>query len=232
MSWRTGRRLALVTVVAGLPLGAVAAVTLALVEDKSPGPVSHTSPRRAGVFAALRSRPLREPRLPAKAFCPDPSRGAVGIPPVIPGEHVGLGTGAVHPVSRGIPRFLDFFPPRKGDPLAASLWRSNETMWLSEPRYRGPVLVRGGMVHGSARVRFGAGLRPEWELRLPAGAWDEARGPVQIWGTTVRPPSGWRLRRALTRVHGTADQGESCYFFQVYGVSLIETYLVGVIIQP
>jgi hypothetical protein len=232
MSRLTGRRLALVTMVALLPLGAVAAVTLALVEHKSPGPGRHASRPGATVFAALRSRPLRKPHLPAKAFCPDPSRGAVGIPAAIPGEHVGLGTGAVHPVSRGIPRFLDFFPPRKGDPLAASLWRSNETMWLSEPRYRGPVLVRGRMVHGSARIGFGADLRPKWELHLPAGAWGKAKGPVHIWGTTVRPPNGWRLRKALTRVRGTADQGESCYFFQVDGVSFSDTILVGVIIQP
>jgi hypothetical protein len=232
MSRLSGRRVALVTVVAVLLLGAVVAVTLLFVGGKSPGPSNHASRRGASVFAALRSRPLRKPRLPAKAFCPDPSRGAVGIPPAIPGEHVGLGTGAVHPVSRGIPRFLDFFPPRKGDPLAPSLWRSNATMWLSEPRYRGAVLVRGQMVHGSARVGFAAGIRPEWELRLPAGAWDEARGPVHIWGTTVRPPKGWRLRRAFTRVRGTRDQGESCYFFQVDGVSFSDTVLFGVIIQP
>ncbi|MDQ2910509.1 MAG: hypothetical protein M3R39_05775 [Actinomycetota bacterium] len=106
-------------------------------------------------------------------------------------------------------------------------------MWLSEPRYRGPVLVRGRMVHGSTRVGFGAGIQPGWELRLPAGEWDEAKGPITIWGKRVRPPAGWRLRGVYTRVRGAPvrGQGEACYFFQVDGEAFSETILFAVIIQ-
>jgi hypothetical protein len=109
--------------------------------------------RAAGtdVFAALRARPLRVPIVPAKRCTPaiDPRVVDVaGLPRPIPAESA-LGRGPVHPVSRGIPRFLDFFPPERGGPLRRSGWWGNETMWVSEPRYSGPVLVRGGMVHSA-----------------------------------------------------------------------------------
>jgi hypothetical protein len=171
------------------------------------------SVRSAGttLFAALRARPLRVPAVPAGS-CSAPIGPdvwvAVGLPRAFPAEGA-LGRGPVHPVSRGIPRFLDFFPPPRGSPLARSGWWSNETMWVSEPRYSGPVLVRGRMLHGSARVGFGIRMRPAWELHLPAGAWDEAHGPVRIWGTRIRPPKNWRVRRAYTRVLAASGKGSS-----------------------
>ncbi len=223
-------RLQLVLVGAALLAGAAAA-TLILLEGNSSAPPEGRPPRpSANVFTALRARPLREPRLRPKASCPDPIHGVIGLPASIPAEGA-LGTGPVHPVSRAIPRFLDFFPAREGDPLATSRWRSNETMWLSEPRYLGPVLVRGRMVRSLARVGFGGGLQPDSELLLPAGAWDEAKGTVHIWGKTIRPPKGWRVQGVSTRVRGKPI-GESCYFFQVDGESFSETILFGVIVQP
>jgi hypothetical protein len=172
--------------------------------------------RAAGtdVFAALRARPLQVPIVPAKRCTPaiDPRVVDVaGLPRPIPAESA-LGRGPVHPVSRGIPRFLDFFLPERGGPLRRSGWWGNETMWVSEPRYSGPVLVRGGMVHRHARVGFGSRRRPACELRLPAGPWDEARGPVRIWGKRVRPPKNWRVRRAHTRVLAASGRGELCSF--------------------
>jgi hypothetical protein len=87
------------------------------------------------------------------------------------------------------------------------------------------------MVHSNARVGFGIGMQPSWELRLPAGAWDEARGPVRIWGERVRPPSGWRMRRAFTRVLAASGRGELCYFFQLDGTSFSQTVVFGAIVQ-
>jgi hypothetical protein len=199
--------------------------------DGIPGRSLH--PVREGVFAALRARPLRVPAVAGKS-CTAPIGPdlwvAVGLPRVFPAEGA-LGRGPVHPVSKGIPRFLDFFPPPRGSPLARSGWWSNETMWVSEPSYSGPVLVRGQMLQGAARVGFGARMRPAWELRLPAGAWDEAHGPVRIWGTRVRPPKNWRVRRAYTRVLAASGRGELCYFFQLDGRSFNQTVLFGVIVQ-
>lgn len=185
------------------------------------------------VFAVLRARPLRVPAVAAKGCTPPIGPDlwvAVGLPRVFPAEGA-LGRGPVHPVSKGIPRFLDFFPPARGSPLARSGWWSNETMWVSEPSYSGPVLVRGRMVHGSARVGFGTRMRPAWELRLPAGAWDEAQGSVGIWGKRIRPPKHWRVRRAYTRVLAASGQGELCYFFQLDGKSFSQTVGFGVIVQ-
>jgi hypothetical protein len=87
------------------------------------------------------------------------------------------------------------------------------------------------MVHSKARIGFGVGMRPKWELRLPAGAWDEARGPVRIWGKRIRPPKGWRVRRAYTRVLATSGRGELCYFFQLDGTSFSQTVVFGAIVQ-
>jgi hypothetical protein len=89
---------------------------------------SHSVSR--SVFAALRARPLRVPAVSGKscgaAKGPE-SWVAVGLPRAFPAE-AALGDGPVHPVSRGIPRFLDFFPPPEGSPLARSGWWGNETM--------------------------------------------------------------------------------------------------------
>lgn len=233
MSWtRKGRSVA-VAISAALLVGATAAF-LTLRGGGSDG-TSGKSLHQVGesVFAALRARPLRVPAVPAKscAFPLPELFASVGLPAVFPAEGA-LGRGPVHPVSRGIPRFLDFFPPARGSPLARSGWWSNETMWVSEPSYSGPVLVRGRMVHGSARVGFGALMRPAWELRLPGGAWEEARGTVRIWGKRVRPPKRWRVRRAYTRVLAASGQGELCYFFQLDGRSFSQTVLFGIIVQP
>jgi hypothetical protein len=103
-------------------------------------------------------------------------------------------------------------------------------MWVSDPSYSGPVLVRGRMVNGSARLGFGVRRRPAWELRLPAGAWDETSGPVRIWGKTFSPSKSWRVRRAYTRVLA-GGQGELCYFFQLDGRSFSKTVLFGAIVQ-
>jgi hypothetical protein len=197
--------------------------------DGSRGRAHHPPPS----FAALRARPLRVPAVSGKscgaAIGPE-SWVAVGLPRAFPAE-AALGDGPVHPVSRGIPRFLDFFPPPEGSPLARSGWWSNETMWVSEPSYSGPVLVRGRMRHGSAQVGFGTRTRPAWELRLPAGAWDEAHGPVPVWGKRVRPPKNWRVRRAYTRVLAASGRGQLCYFFQLDGRTFSKTVPFGVIVQ-
>jgi len=226
------RKLLLVSGIAVLVGGAItASVTFVQGESKPGGSHSVSNRPSADRFAALRARPLREPRLHSKSPCRYPQVQAVGLPASIPAEGA-LGAGAVHPVSRAIPRFLDFFPPNREDALMRSRWRSNETMWVSEPRYRGPVLVRGRIVRGSARVGFGSAIEPVWELRLPAGDWDEAPGLVRIWGKTIHPPKGWRVRKAFTRVRPRGRQGEACYFFQVDGKSFSETIEFGAIIQP
>ena len=48
-----------------------------------------------------------------------------------------------------------------------------DTIWISAPEYRGPVLVRGRRIDARGTVGFGSALKPSSELRLPAGSWDE-----------------------------------------------------------
>jgi hypothetical protein len=219
---------------AGLFVAALVVGLIALVVSRRDDPPSSQQPARSAstevdnVFADLRARPLRKPRLRKGAFCPDPGRGAVGLPPWFPAEGA-LGTGAVHAVSKAIPRFLDFFPDS-----SSGEWRSNETPWLSDPTYDGPLLVRGGQVHGGRRFRFGSGDPPTLELRLPAGPWDEMDGRVRVWdGKSVQLPEGWRAAMRPTRVRDLPDgPGPSCYFLQFDGDSFSESVLVGVLIQP
>jgi hypothetical protein len=175
----------------------------------------------------LRRRPLRVPRAPAA--CPNPTSHALGLPLEIPAE-AALGFGPVHPVSRAIPRLLDFVPPEPGSEFARRGWRANETLWLSEPSYRGPALVRGRSLDRLERLGFGVRARPDWELWLPAGAWDEADPPLRIWGREVSPPAGWRLRMVPTRVHESARS--ECYFVQIDGESFSEAIVFGIQIQP
>lgn len=217
-----------------LLIGAGLAVTIALLvlrDDRAGTTRAPAASAGKNVFAALRARPLREPRLPGKTCDAPQSFAAVGLPRAFPAEGA-LGNGPVHPVSRAIPRFLDFFPPPKGTALAKSGWWSNETMWVSEPSYSGPVLVRGRMVGSAERVGFGSRRDPEWELRLPAGAWDETRGPVRIWGTRVSAPPNWRVRPAYTRIRAAGRRGERCYFFQLDGRSFSQAVMFGAIVEP
>jgi hypothetical protein len=165
-----------------LAFGATSAAALAVfvvLDDRAGTSARQASSAGENVFAALQARPLREPRLPGETCDAPQSFAAIGLPRAFPAEGA-LGDGPVHPVSRAIPRFLDFFPPASGNSIAGSGWWSNETMWVSEPSYVGPALVRGRKVRSAERVGFGSRRRPEWELRLPAGAWDEARGPPHL----------------------------------------------------
>jgi hypothetical protein len=211
---------------------AVGLIALAVARRDDPPPPPQATPSVSteadDAFAALRARPLHRPRLRKGVQCPDPERGVDAIPAWIPAE-AGLGVGSVHAVSRAIPRFLDFFLERGVS--GSSPWRRNETVWLSEPGYRGPLLVRGAKVRGGRLLGFGTAYSLEYELRLPAGPWDEKDGPIRVWDTVVRPAAGWRVAVRATRALGT-EAGKGCYFLQFDGESFSESVLVGVLIQP
>jgi hypothetical protein len=187
-------------------------------ETQEPAATAMTSteiatPSEGDPFLELRSRRLRTPALRPGAYCPNPSSRDVAQVPGIPAEAV-RGTGPVYFAFPVIPRFLDFFPPRKGSPAARSEWRSAEVVWLSDSSYRGPVLVRGRQVDGEGRVGFGSGVQPEFEFRLPAGRWAETREPLRAWGTALHPEEGWRVAIVHVRV-----RQRGCYFFQMDGTS-------------
>jgi hypothetical protein len=142
---------------------------------------------RTGGWAELH-RPLRVPHLAAGGACPvsHPDR-AVDFARF--GVARGLGPGPAYPVlPRGV---LVLGAPQGAD--AGSPWKIQKVLWFVHPRYAGPVLVRGRRLDGAGLVRFGRGLTPATELRIPAGGREQ--------------PSYTRLRSA------------GCYAYQVDGLT-------------
>lgn len=193
-----------------------------------------------GVFEDLGERPLRVPTSPPDKPC-ELERNAAHIRGV-PAE-AALGDGPVMSVFPSIPRGLDLFPPSDDSVLAESRWRGAEVLLISEPRYEGPLLVRGRQIDGSRRVGFGDDEQPQWELRLPAGKWETVQG--LRWGdrmlnaasTASSPPAhcprcltlsrSWRVQRVVLRI-----AGDGCYAMQLDGEGFSDVIEFGAIWQP
>jgi hypothetical protein len=146
--------------------------------------------RRPGTDPATLARLDRPLDLPAasRARCPRSRTGRRA-----PGVAHTLGEGPAFPVltsAAGVTE-LDEFTRRRG-------WYFHKTLWAVSPRYRGPLLIRGGRIDSRGDVRFSVrfDLRPI--LRLP-GDWP---------GTT-----GWRYVPSAT-----ALRGPGCYAFQIDGL--------------
>jgi hypothetical protein len=209
---RTNRRLIAVSLpIATIAASAIAGVALLLSaeEARTPRPASTTQP---DPFAKLRARPLRLPARRRGNCSLSPQLSRATELPGIPAE-AGLGAGPVYVAFPAIPRVLDLFPPERNSPLEKSRWRSAETVWVSEPAYDGPVLVRGRQLDGANRIGFGTRVSPERELRLPAGSWVERR-PLRAWGRRLHTRKEWRVALAYVRI-----RAEGCYAFQVDGES-------------
>jgi len=187
-----------------------------------------------GVFGELERRPLDLPRVDVRG----PSIRAGGIAgrcfreievgaialAAIPGEAaLGPWPGEVE-LRRG-PVYVALLagPPRivylSGLPtIGDSPWRVVRTIWVSKPSYEGPVLVRGGRLDRPGRLGFGTGVRPQHELRLPAGGWRRASRSRK-----PDPPRSWRAATVPTRV-----RSPGCYAFQVDGVEFSYLLAFGV----
>ena len=119
-------------------------------------------------------------------------------------------------------------PPQDNEPLPESKCRRAEILWISEPGYDGPVLIRGRQIDGPNRIRFGSDVQPDRELHLPAGRWDPLREPLHAWeDRTVRTPRGWRVAAADARI-----RTEGCYLFQLDGKSFSQTIAFFTELQP
>jgi hypothetical protein len=95
-------------------------------------------------------------------------------------------------------------------PSSAPGWGALKTVWLSQPAYQGPVLVRGRQLDGSGAVRVG-GVPTTKQFVLPAG-------PEVNGGDGYRPGIAYVwLRRA------------GCYGFQVDGIGFSHHVVVLVI---
>ncbi|MGH2701899.1 MAG: hypothetical protein ACRDJB_04275 [Actinomycetota bacterium] len=176
------------------------------------------------LFQELRRRPLSLPSSKANKPCAG-ERHATHIPG-IPAQ-AALGKGPVYSVFPAIPRGLDLFPTEEATPFSGSRWRGAEALFVSEPEYDGPALIRGGQIDGEERLGFGEGETPLWELRLPAREW-ELVDELRVWdGERVQLSAGWRVQRTTIRI-----AADGCYAMQLDGESFSQVIEFGAELQP
>lgn len=162
-----------------------------------PSPAATATPKpQADIWATLAQRPLK---LPA----PNPVGKCAATPgKIFAGEFgPGLGDGPVYPVGFGMEGKID---------LAGALRDAGgyytKVLWVSQPDYLKPVLVRGGQLGAAQPVLFGKGESPQAELRLdPGGSSLSAQGYHQ-WMTYTR------LR------------GSGCYAYQMDSPDFSKTF--------
>jgi hypothetical protein len=103
-------------------------------------------------------------------------------------------------------------------------WGGQLVVWYLDPRYQGPVLIRGGQLSGTAQLRFNGGLdQQKYIYNLPIAPLMPAlrlmadNTPGQQW---IGWPSYTRLR-----VPG-------CYAYQVDGMNFSEIIVFQAVLAP
>ncbi len=154
----------------------------------------------------LSNRPVQLIKLEAGAECPRAHARQVNADfgPAIgdgPAYAAGFTTDGVLSVS---------FPAATETPFYGSQWSGGKVLWIVNPTYSGPLLIRGGRLDGSDQVRFENGAEPPSELRMDAA------------NTT-----GWRSLPSYTRL-----RSPGCYMYQVDGLNFTETIIFEAKAQP
>jgi hypothetical protein len=145
-------------------------------------------------------RPLHLPDVATGAHCPvssfdrrlDFRRYGVGA---------GLGRGPAYPIYGSATMTVEFPPTGQ---WSGSAWGGAKVLWFVRPVYRGPVLIRGRRLDGSAWARFDGGKVPASELRIPTGSSAVGNPGVKDVGQRYRP--------SYTRV-----RAPGCYAYQIDG---------------
>ena len=134
------------------------------------------------------SCPVEVPRRVSNSFGP-----AIGDGPVFA---VGLAAKAV---------FRFEYPPSKRSVFYGSKWGGNKVLWIGDPTYTGPVLIRGAQLDGSHLLGFslGDGSAAYANLQFPPGK--------------QQGYHGWRNWPSETRL-----QASGCYAYQVDGTTFSE----------
>jgi hypothetical protein len=174
---------------------AIAAGGLVACSGDSSGPSGSQGPAPT-TLANLRQRPLVIRQLKAGESCP-----AARPHTLSPAFAPGLGGGPVHPVGFRKQGVLVFpYPPPRNSLFAGSEWGGQKVLWVSNPTYDGPILIRGRQLDGANPLRFGqAGATLLHELAF-------ARGHADNW------TGGWRNFPSYTRL-----RAPGCYAYQVDG---------------
>jgi hypothetical protein len=130
-------------------------------------------------------RHLRVPRHTPRKRCPVSAPGRSVSPYYAPA----IGKGPVYAISlfslarTGV---LPFEYPPRPDLFPRSVWGGQVLKWIGEPRYVGPVLIRGRQINGPHRLGFGNGTVPFSEMQLPPGHGDPQVGGWRGWGGYAR----------------------------------------------
>ena len=160
-------------------------------------------------------RPLRIPSISPGAPCPtaapDP-RGdltRIGFGGIAWGGGPAYPAGGLGPGPRPLLGYLDPIPNSSG--FFGSGWFGNKVLWVVDPAYRGPVLIRGRRLDGPEELRFDSRAPLQRELRIDA------------------IPS---IAAAAARDHPsfTRVRGPGCYAYQVDGLSF--SYPIAFEAQP
>ena len=144
-------------------------------------------------------RPLHLPVLHGHAVCPRTLGGRAD-----PVTGITLGRGPVYPVlgfEEPPPRPLGivYLVSHGGGTLKIRDWYFYKTLWTVDPKYIGPVLIRGGRIDRSGALRFATtGEQIRTELTMPG--FDSS--------------GSWRRATAYTLF-----PGPGCYAFQLDGTT-------------
>jgi hypothetical protein len=192
-----GGRVSLAVIAAATVAIAVAGCTRAEGREAAQAPTPPaTVPERGATLADLRARPLRLPTLDPGDRCETDLARKVS-----PAFAPGLGDGPVYPVGFARRSRLVFeYPPARNSLFAGSEWGGSKVLWVSDPDYEGPILIRGHQLDGPNELRLQQAGRP----MAPALAMRS--GEADNW------TGGWRNFPSYTRL-----RAPGCYAYQVDG---------------
>jgi hypothetical protein len=153
------------------------------------------APTRQPTWRSLH-RPLHIPRIAPGAPCPtskpDP-RGDLSRFKGLVGTAWGRGPAYPGGLGNDKPVLIYAYPPLPTSEWAGSEWSGQKVNWITNPSFRGRILIRGRQLDGPNELRFNDGLVPPREMRVIG------RGPG--YGT----PSYTRVR------------ADGCYGYQIDG---------------
>lgn len=166
------------------------------------GPVATPSP----TIEDLSAGPLALPSVAPGATCPTTATTAI-----TPGSGAGFSEGVVLSPQKAGPVYLwsGRTVTLSPESRTADGWYTIKDIWLVDPSYSGPVLIRGGRVEGEGSLKL------QWNPTTPV------QDALQIDATSpslqTNPSIGWRSvpLGALVRSRG-------CYAYQVDGVGFTE----------
>lgn len=165
----------------------------------APSPV-HSTPTamtEAEAWELLEQRPVRPSTLTPGQACPS-THGQV-----IPYFGFTAGHTPVYPRLGDIPfasaqRFA-------GGNLENNGWGGQKVLWLIQPPYSGPILIRGRQLNGSNSMRFNGGIDQEGGVTFPL-----LTGLRLMGSAASDAPGGWP---SYTRL-----RAPGCYIYQVDGL--------------